>query len=101
MKNQRNDSEIYRELMQGSIYLILKSSLCLGYIYIFPFLSRSPGPPDVPVTDLRKKWEEQPDYVTKTGGRLHEYQKVRKRRRGEAIVTAPLTPEPDTDGKTD
>merc|ERR1712142_410363 len=33
------------------------------------------GPPDVPVTDLRKKWEEQPDYIDKTGGRLHEYQK--------------------------
>lgn len=31
-------------------------------------------PPDKPVTDLRKKYEKQPDYIDETGMELHPYQ---------------------------
>lgn len=30
--------------------------------------------PEKPLTDLRKKYEKQPDYIDATGGRLHPYQ---------------------------
>lgn len=36
--------------------------------------SKKPHLPNHPTTDLKKKLESQPDYVTETGGTLHEYQ---------------------------
>lgn len=45
------------------------------HIFItFIFSRKFVGAPDKPVSDLKKKYEKQPDYVNDTGMELHPYQ---------------------------
>lgn len=42
--------------------------------YYYFFSRKFVGAPDKPVSDLKKKFDKQPDYVTDTGMGLHPYQ---------------------------
>ena len=46
----------------------------LFIVIFFNSNKRYNPPPDKPVTDLRKKYEKQPDFVADTGMQLHPYQ---------------------------
>jgi len=44
------------------------------FTYDFCYRRRFNPPPDKPITDLKKKYDKQPDYLTDTGMELHPYQ---------------------------
>lgn len=49
------------------------TEICIKYCFVI-FSRKFVSAPDKPVSDLKKKYEKQPDYVADTGMELHPYQ---------------------------
>lgn len=63
----------YKKIICRTPNYAKKHSKCNIY-YLFLFSRKFVAAPEKPVSDLKKKYEKQPDYVVDTGMELHPYQ---------------------------